>query len=186
MATPTCRAYPLMDDKKLRRKLIQGSLSAPLVLTVSKGAVARTTFSACLANNALRPEPPAAVTAPDEAFRVTREVFEVYRRGVRDNDAKKVEGQYVLGWDNKTLYRIDTGGLVRQYDNAAAFSADGFNVQMRPTGRKLQILAYLDETGNVVGLAPQKNGGTWATKSCCASVIGMQKEASAGWRRLFG
>ncbi len=42
-----------MDRLTIRRKLLQGSLSAPLVLTVTAaGAQARTTFGACLAATA--------------------------------------------------------------------------------------------------------------------------------------
>jgi hypothetical protein len=176
-----------MDEAKTRRKLIQGTLAAPLVLTVSKaGAASRTTFSACLANSELRPEPAAVVSSGDEAFRITRDVYELYRPGKRDNEvAKKVEGQYVLGWDNRTFYRIDGGRLAAQHDNSATFMAGGLDVEMRRTGRKVHLLAYLDDTGNVVGLAPQKNGGSWCMKSCYASLVGMSKQASSGWRRFW-
>jgi hypothetical protein len=178
-----------MDNHQLRRKLIKGSLAAPLVLTVGKaGASSRTTFTgSCAASTELKPEPRAAVAQPDEAFRVTREVYEIYRRPDRDNArSQKVDGEYVLGWDNQSLYRIDGAGMARQYDNSPGFVARGLDVEMRRTGRSVEVLAYLDENGNVIGLAPQRNGGTWTMKSCYASFVGMPRDNTQGFRRLFG
>jgi hypothetical protein len=76
-----------MDDRTRRRKLIQGSLAAPLVLTIGRaGANARTTFSACLNESAHQPEPVHAVVEEDEAFRITRDVYEIHRRDGQGGD----------------------------------------------------------------------------------------------------
>lgn len=179
-----------MDDRtqdSLRRKLIKGSLSAPLVLTVGKAhaVAARTSFEGCFANNDLKPQPLQAVTEPDEVVRVTREVHEVWQLPTLDNTRpQQVEGQFVYGWDNQTLYRIDGARLTPQYDNLPGFLG---NVQVRGTGRHVELLAYMDENGTIIGLAPQANGGDWAMKSCYASLIAGTRRADGGGllRRLL-
>ena len=180
-----------------RRKLIQGTLAAPLVLTVGRaGATPRTTFAACLTESEHRPEPEPFVEEPDEVFRISREVYEI-RRNNRDGEergpdepggreqeergpkkredpfafnekGRKDDGnkKYVYGWDNQTLYRIDGSRLVPQHLD---FSHAKF--ELRPTGKKVDLLAYLDDDGEVVGLAPQRDGGQWTTRRCYDSIM---------------
>ncbi len=175
-----------MDDERthdpaLRRKLLKGSLSAPLVLTVGKaGAAARTTFTACLRNNEMQPEPPLAVSEPDEALRVTRDVFELHRVGTA-RVPERLEGRYILGWDNEAVYRLDEdGGIVRALSRVHDLNGRQPGLTMRKQGT-IDVLAYLDDEGNVVGIAPQPNGGTWAMKSCYASIVGRPATPKRGW-----
>jgi hypothetical protein len=202
-----------MDDLTRRRKLIQGSLAAPLVLTVGRaGANARTTFAACLTESEHRPEPEHFVEEPDEIFRISRDVYEIRRRDEdgghkgpgkpdkpdrpdkpdkpdkrggrgreeREEDSlaldergpKDRDNQYVLGLDNQTLYRIDGSRLVPQHlDFSHASFGRSSDFDLRPTGKKVDILAYLDDNGEVVGLAPQRSGGQWTTKRCYDSIM---------------
>ena len=201
-----------MDDRTRRRKLIQGSLAAPLVLTIGRaGANARTTFSACLNESAQQPEPVHAVVEEDEAFRITRDVYEIHRRdgqggdnprkpddtGRRDGEKPtrsydqggwgsgnpgKAEDLYIMGWNDETLYRIDGSRLVPQQ---VGFGRS-FEFELRPTGKKVDILAYLDDNGEVVGIAPQRNGGEWTTKRCYASIVGTQGDDEPRRYRWWG
>jgi len=203
-----------MDDRTRRRKLIQGSLAAPLVLTIGRaGANARTTFSACLNESAHQPEPVHAVVEEDEAFRITRDVYEIHRRdgqggdnprkpddiGRRDGEKPtrsynqgqggwgsgnpgKAEDLYIMGWNDETLYRIDGSRLVPQQ---VGFGRS-FEFELRPTGKKVDILAYLDDNGEVVGIAPQRNGGEWTTKRCYASIVGTQGDDEPRRYRWWG
>lgn len=202
---------PLMDDPT-RRKVIKGTLAAPLVLTVGKaGATPRTTFSACLTESENRPEPFHAVVEEDEAFRVTRDVFEMHHRDGREGDKpdkpdesggrekgkpkksqepvgwahgnpNKTDDLYVLGWDNETMYRIEDARLVPHHTGFGG----SFDVEFRPTGKKVDILAYLDDTGEVVGIAPQRNGGQWTTKRCYASIVGIHEDDTTQRHRWWG
>jgi hypothetical protein len=203
-----------MDDRTRRRKLIQGSLAAPLVLTIGRaGANARTTFSACLNESAQQPEPVHAVVEEDEAFRITRDVYEIHRRdgqggdnprkpddiGRRDGEKPtrsydqgqggwgsgnpgKAQDLYIMGWNDETLYRIDGSRLVPQQ---VGFGRS-FEFELRPTGKKVDILAYLDDNGEVVGIAPQRNGGEWTTKRCYASIVGTQGDDEPRRYRWWG
>jgi len=203
-----------MDDRTRRRKLIQGSLAAPLVLTIGRaGANARTTFSACLNESAHQPEPVHAVVEEDEAFRITRDVYEIHRRdgqggdnprkpddiGRRDGEKPtrsynqgqggwgsgnpgKAEDLYIMGWNDETLYRIDGSRLVPQQ---VGFGRS-FEFELRPTGKKVDILAYLNDNGEVVGIAPQRNGGEWTTKRCYASIVGTQGDDEPRRYRWWG
>lgn len=180
-----------MDNHSLRRKLIKGTVAAPLVLTVSRagaGSTSRTTFSGCLTNTEGRPEPMHVVAEPDEAFRVSRDVYEVYRGGNKDGlRPNKLDGKYVLGWDDRTLYRIDEPRLVSQFGGRSGGAvARTHDMQLQPTGKKVELLAYVDEHGNVLGIAPESNGGTWCYKSCYSSVVGMTKEEKPSWFRKWG
>ena len=87
----------------------------------------------------------------------------------------------VLGWDNQTLYRIDGTRLVSQYEKSGGAMMRTHDMQLQPTGKKVELLAYVDEHGNVLGLAPESNGGTWCYKSCYSSVVGMSTEQKTGW-----
>jgi len=200
-----------MDDQT-RRRLIKGSVAAPLVLTVGKaGANARTTFSACLTNSEHQPEPTQVITEQDEAFRVSRDVYELNSRGGRDGEKPpkpevsggrdtgkskapedrwsrdngklgKPEAQYVLGWDNRTVYRIDGSRLVPQQ---LGFGRS-FELDFRPNGKKVDLLAYLDDNGEVVGLAPERNGGQWTTKRCYDSIMSVQGDTTRRRSRWWG
>lgn len=167
-------------DESLRRKIIKGSLSAPLVLTVGRAhaTVAQTTFGACRAKTALEPQPAAAVGKPDNAMRVTRDVFEATR--VTNGRRERLQGRYVVGFDNQTLYRLDGDGVAPPMSRANGLDARALDVELAKSG-KVEVLAYLDGKGNVVGIAPQPNNGFWTTKSCYASFMGMPKEPRRWW-----
>jgi len=179
-----------LDDQPIRRKLIKGTVAAPLVLTVSRagaGVTSRTTFSACLANAEAQPEPRHVVAEPDEAFRVSRDVYEVYRGGNKGRfGPNKGEGKYVLGWDDQTLYRIDGSRLVTANEKSGGAMMRTHDMQLQPTGKKVDLLAYVDEKGKVLGIAPEPNGGQWCMKSCYSSIVGMSRKDKPGWFGRWG
>ena len=192
-----------MNDQIRRRKLIQGSLAAPLVLTVGRaGATSRTTFSACLTDSEHLPEPEHLVEEPDEVFRISRDVFERRRRddesghkesgksngrGPEEQGPKESNDQFIFGWDNETLYRIDGSHLVPHHvDLSHASFGRSLEDEFRRTGKKVDILAYLDDNGEVTGLAPERNGGQWTTKRCYASIVGTNDEDAPRQFRWWG
>lgn len=172
-----------MDDRtdsQLRRKLITGSLSAPLVLTVGKAhaVVARGTYMSCLSKSAMQPEPLPAVAHPDEALRVTRDVYEIHQSG--PGRRQKLEGRYIVGWDNETVFRLDGDGLSAPMSRMGGLHARSPDLELRVQG-KVELLAYLDDHGNVVGFAPQSNGGLWTMKSCYMSFAGHVAQPKRWW-----
>jgi hypothetical protein len=194
-----------------RRKVIQGSLAAPLVLTVGRASAnARTSFAACLAQSENQLEPVHAAVEEDEAFRITRDVYEIHRHaqggdntgkpeelwrrnedkpkkrddpvGLGSGNPNKTEDLYILGWNDETLYRIDGSRLVPQQ---VGFGRS-FDFELRPTGKKVDILAYLDDNGDVVGIAPQRNGGQWTTRRCYESIVSTQENDAPRRYRWWG
>ena len=169
-----------MKDETPRRKLIKTSLTAPLVLTAGKaGAVARTSFTACLTRNINERPPWVAVAQPDEALRVSRDVFEVQR--VSGGRREALTGRYVVGWDNESVFRLEAEGMAPRLTPVPGMHARSTDYEMRQVG-KVELLAYLDDQGTVVGMAPQANGGRWATRACYESIISQRP----GTRRWWG
>lgn len=161
-----------MANDSLRRKLLKGSLSAPLVLTVgTAGAQAQTSVTTCLQRGIPGQEPLQVVAYRDELFRVTRDVYDVYRTVGARRD--KIEGRFILSWDNQTLYRLDMSGGQARLPRYSGITRTP-DMELRPMGR-VEVLAYVNDQGEVVGIAPQANNGRWAVTSCVASAVGARE-----------
>jgi hypothetical protein len=159
-----------MDQAPIRRKLVKGSLAAPLVMTVSKAAIARTSIEACMDNPVVAPD---AVAERDSAMRVARDVYEI-REGETSlrggSTLKKLDGEYILGFDEQTLYRLDRNGDSISLTLVETLDFRSTRLFKRQKGQ-IYVLAYFDDKGAVVGLAPDANGGIAATTSCYCSVF---------------
>lgn len=159
----------------MRRRLLQGSLSAPLVMTVTSAAGAgRTTFTACLDNARLQPKPyrvlARAAYGADDWLRVQVDVYEV---AFSDGNGRmvKVPGKYFVGPDKNTMFKL----AENRSETTPPTIATKFNVHtpgmQKQVVEKRFALAYADERGKVVGYGWQDNGGTHCKKSCFSSVI---------------
>lgn len=158
-----------------RRKLLRGTLSAPLVMTVTPVlGQARTTFMACVDNAAIKPVSsvaPAESAFPDEWLRLDLEILEVKVPNEK-GELVAQEGRYFVGPDRTTMYRLAD---VRPESAPATvvhrFHAHTMGMQTRTIERR-RALAYVDRDGSVVGYAWQPRGGAHITASCYASVLG--------------
>lgn len=158
-----------------RRKLLKGTLSAPLVMTVTPvlGA-ARTTFMACVDRSAAKPVgsiAPNPGAYADEWLRVDLDIFEVSLPNGKGEQVVQA-GRYFIGPDKVSMYRLADvrpesvpATLVQQFNVSTA------GLQRRPVDRRM-ALAYVDRDGRVVGYAWQPRGGSQITASCYASVMG--------------
>ncbi len=162
-----------------RRRLLAGSVAAPLVMTVTAASgQSRTTFSACLDNAGLRPKPKRVMAAgllePDEWLRVRLSVYSV---GFPDLDGKIVAepGKYFIGPNKVSMFRLDDArSEIRPATLVTKFDAS------TPRLSKVEIekrfaLAYADKNGKIVGYAWERNGGTHCKKSCFSSVMARAK-----------
>jgi hypothetical protein len=158
-----------------RRKLLQGSLSAPLVMTVTPAlGQARTTLMACVDNSAARPVSvvaPLSEASADEWLRVDLEIFEVQLLK-EDGRLTPQAGRYFVGPDRVSMFRL----AEPRPESAPAAPVRDFNAftphMQKRLVEKRRALAYVDRHGSVVGYAWQPRGGAHITASCYASVIG--------------
>lgn len=163
-----------------RRKLLKGTLSAPLVLTVTPVlGVARTTFMACVDNAAVKPVStvlPTPGAYVDEWLRIDLEIEEVSLPNAKGEQVVQ-SGRFFVGPDKVSMYRLaDTRPDVSPATLVQQFNASTMGLQRRPV-EKRQALAYVDRDGRVVGYAWQPRGGAHITASCYASVMGGLRKA---------
>jgi hypothetical protein len=163
-----------------RRKLLKGTLSAPLVMTVSPvlGA-ARTTFMACVDSSKSKPVSsvvPVGSISQDEWLRVDLDILEV-RIPNGNGELVMQPGKYFVGPDKTAMYKLADvrpesvpATVVREFH---AFTP---GIRTR-TVEKRRALAYVDRQGEIVGYAWQPRGGSHITASCYASVIGGLRKA---------
>lgn len=159
----------------MRRRLLQGSLSAPLVMTVTSAVGAgRTTFTACLDNARLQPKPHRVLArtqyGSDDWLRVQVEVYEV---SFSDGDGKMIKqpGKYFVGPDKSTMYKLaEHRSESTPPTIASKFNAHTPGMQKQVVERRY-ALAFADNQGKVVGYGWQDNGGAHCKKSCFSSVV---------------
>jgi len=70
-----------MSSQSVRRKLLQGSLAAPVVLTVSSASAATTSFARCLRNTPSETTAPFFTTSGDTWFRRQVPVVMLWAQG---------------------------------------------------------------------------------------------------------
>lgn len=70
------------QSSKLRRKVLRGSLAAPVVLTVSSASAAAASFGRCLANAPATTQAPFFTNTADNWVRVQVDVYPIMQRGV--------------------------------------------------------------------------------------------------------
>lgn len=171
-----------MDRFAARRKLLRGSLSAPLVLTVaSPAALARQSFEACLyraTTEGTAGVPPSNVgvfipSAQHDPWLRTK--VNLYKgRLTQQGQVKQPNG----GSSDQVFYEI-VGKTGRFYPKAMACPSTGFTGYL-PQGSgptsldtQEQALVFVRNDGTIVGFGTCPNGGYAVTTSCYASFGGL-------------
>lgn len=158
-----------------RRRLLKGSLAAPVVLTVrpaSATAAASATgcLKVCQANAEGRNiAPMSAVARSDEWMRVEVETYRLAPAVGKDFYG----GKYFLGFDRQTYWRLDDSNPY--YGPAKPTQHTKGSCYSEKTGQKMYGVGYVGPTGEIKGFAWEgKSYGSPATWSCYTSVIGMK------------
>jgi hypothetical protein len=158
-----------------RRRLLKGSLAAPVVLTVRPAsATALVSATACfkrceeIAHHKRPPELSYAMYS-DEWMRV-----ELDECRLSPSIGKGFyNGKYFLGFDQHTYWRLDD----RDPYHAPAQPSDHTkgSCYAERTGQKMFAIAYVDHVGEIKGYAwENKWHGSPATWSCYTSAVGMK------------
>lgn len=174
-----------MDRFAARRKLLRGSLSAPLVLTVaSPAALARQSFEACLYratnNGATQGTPPGESVFIDFAkhdpwLRATVKMYDGSL--VTDGGSTTVRSPTGISGSDAIFYEI-VGQEGKFYPAVgpcsvpAGYLPNGTNP---PTDRneKKKALVFVGSDGSIVGFGTCPNNGYAVTTSCYASFGGL-------------
>jgi hypothetical protein len=158
-----------------RRRLIKGSLAAPVVLTVRPAsATAITSATACFnrCETIAKERRPAKFTHAkhgDEWMRVECDLYRLSPAVGKDF----YPGKYFLGFDKHTYWRVDDRNPY--YGNPEPSKHTRGSCYAENTGQKMYGIAYVDRTGNIQGFVSEnKHHGTPVTWSCYTSAIGMK------------
>jgi hypothetical protein len=159
-----------MDRFTGRRKLIRGSLSAPLVLTVaSPAALARQSFEACL-DRASQQLPPKLEPFSTERDGFVRKTVDVYRgKLTKDGPEELFYKTQVVRKDGVLVDRYARLEGCGEKPHRAKEFVDGPHFD-----RKRYALVHVNEKGEVVhiGACPTGQKGFPVTGSCWASFGG--------------
>ena len=138
-----------------RRKLLQGSLAAPLVLTVSSAsASAVTSFTQCIEN--------VAGNQPNEALNFVKSKDEWFRCPV-------TVYTYTKGDQTVKLYK--DGATYRKIENGQAFTLTSYWTK---TEEKTWLrLVYFGEDGSFKGAGWEKHTGGLAVPVSCGTSFGL-------------
>jgi len=158
--------------KSARRRILQGSAAVPVLFTMrTASATALGSAVACMKKDAVRAESP---PKPPEIYKLNNDGWVRVRLDLcelsvyQGNKPVTLDGRYFLGVDNTTYWK-----LVEQYgasDTAVMSPYTVNSCSARRLGEFRYALAYVDNLGNRVGYALQKNGGQAITGSCWASI----------------
>lgn len=147
-----------MDKFKPRRRLLQGSLAAPLVLTVaSPSALAASSFQVCLdrAKEDRGTDWPAFVKSRDDRYRLEVSIYRGKLKSTGTNaDYYESGGRY---FPVNSCYKD-------------GYTASSFTGNTAPAYlEKRWGLVLVDSTGKQVGFGPCTNGGFSVSQSCWTS-----------------
>ncbi len=144
-----------------RRKLLSGSLAAPVVLTVaSPSALARTSFLACIErgkDQQLNAQPFLSLRSPDDGM---------YREKVAVYSLKDTRTNATLNG----LFWKDQSGDFRSIDACNASAVSQLTVSATGAGDRL-ALVYFDLNGKKTGIGCYPNGGFPVSRSCWGSFV---------------
>lgn len=150
-----------MDKLTVRRKLLRGSLSAPVVLTVASPSNLAAASTACLANTPQTPIPTVfqSTTQPDVYFRVQTYLWNI---NYTSNGVTKTELFYQLGTNTTAFYRVSDGTLL----------VGTINTKTQQTSPVL-ALGYVDGDGNIKGYGwpSTAGGGQFTSIGCWNSLL---------------
>jgi hypothetical protein len=157
-----------------RRKLLQGTAAAPLILTVRPAAAtARSSLVACIERDAKRkPEYIMASNASrDDWMRTKVDILELT---IWDSDKKKwvelKDRKFFLGFDKTTYWECDRNDPWRSPAAPSSYRK-GINVREEKKGDRDAIVYVSQSDGRVVGMGWEKNGGYHCTRSCWTSLV---------------
>jgi hypothetical protein len=155
-----------MDTNPGRRKLLRGSLSAPMVLTVaSPSALAATSFQACIARVEEVPQPSPTIAVISTRDSWLRELVQIY------------DGRLTGGGGTQQFYKAPDGfyypleGIANCLDPLASDDFVPMSLSLR-SGDTRWALVYVDKTGAKVGYGLCPNNGYAVSASCWGSFIG--------------
>lgn len=157
-------AFKKGSKEEVRRKLVRGSVAAPLLVTLRPGTAAAASFS-CFDKT------PSTTTAAqfvetegaDTLVRVKRDIYRVQVQG--PPAPGRIPG-------NHDAFQLGTN-WVRQSDNVvvAPFGGTGVNPSASPIDSDY-YLAYVDSTGQIVAVAPETQAAdTKAVSLLCWNSI---------------
>ena len=162
-----------------RRKLLKGSLAAPLLLTVQPASANARTSTAlvCARRDELRAEQwprPGELTQADadDWLRIKVDICELYR----PNDPRgfeRIEGKYFLGADSTHYWRLEESGPGAL--RASRTDLTVHRVVANKTGEVRNGLVYIDPDGSPTGYAWERNGGRPISQSCWHSFRAQPK-----------
>jgi hypothetical protein len=161
-----------------RRKLLKGSVAAPLMLTVQPaGAYAKASSAMCANADRIRatqtPKPGELTHSDvDDWLRTKIDICELYRH--KDlQGMEKIEGKYFLGVDQTYYWRVDDKGPL----GITAVKTDygRHQVVAQRTGEVKHALVYIGPEGSPTGYAWERYGGSPMTQSCWHSFRVLSK-----------
>ena len=166
-----------MDRLTARRKLLRGTLSAPLVLTVaSPAALARQSFEACLSRAKLSEEDPAVFKAAAANDKWLRKRVALFSGKLSDDPGGK----------SLPLFKDGDRYFLKEPQTCSSYSFTGYPAgsfksapaPVKERGEQVYELAlvYVDVDGNIVNCGPCPNVNAFpVTTSCWASFGGMHQ-----------
>jgi hypothetical protein len=167
-----------MDRFAARRKLLRGSLSAPLVLTVaSPAALARQSFEACLARAADAGATPDVFIAANQHDMWLRKPVKIYKGVLFTTGNGTTSVKKATGNDQASLFYELMGQVGRYYPVDSCVSGGYPAHQNGPDFvEDQQTLVFVNDGGAIVGFGPcRPNDGFPVTTSCWASFGGMMQ-----------
>jgi len=153
----SCARSQMDNPANPRRKLLRGSLAAPVVLTVaSPSALARTSFLACIERGANAPRPNPFTTSGDSMYRRSVPAYSFKLIGDASN-----KYSYFYNASTRMYYRLDICDLT------------GVS-ELQIAGQKTALgsrwgLVYFNNNGDEVGFGICPNGGYAVSASCWSS-----------------
>ena len=168
-----------MDRFAARRKILRGSLSAPLILTIASPAMAaRQSFEACLARAEKERAKPSLFIGAADHDTWLRKPVKIYK-GILSTTGKVTQVNKVTGNETGSYFYELVGreGLLYPVD---ACSLTGYPPNNAPGNspelvERQQTLVFVDASGSIAGFGPCPDGGFPVTTSCWASFGGMMQ-----------
>lgn len=144
------------DPSNTRRKILQGSLAAPLVLTVSSAAQAASSFTQCIENTA-NSQPPDAlriIQSTDQWFRCPVTVYRYLKDGTT--------GDFVDVYSD--------GGVYKKVSDGTTFTTSGYTQVSTTSWNRL---VYFGTDGTPKGAGWEKQTGGLAVTLSCGGSFGI-------------
>jgi len=160
--------------RNTRRKLLQGTAAAPLILTVRPAAAtARSSLVGCFDRDEKRTVDWVMQSSayPDDWMRTKVDILELT---IWDSDKKKwtqlTDRKFFVGFDKTTYWECDPRDPWRSPASPSIYRK-GTDVKEEKKSERDAIVYVSSPDGHVVGMGWEKNGGSQCTKSCWTSLV---------------